>query len=118
MTGYGAAIFPQHAALLEASAISPEVARERGYVSVDTKKRLESAGFRNYQRQVPGLLIPVHDTTGAVATWQYRPDKPRVTKAGKTIKYETPAGKRLVLDIPPRVRAQLGDPYSDPSSAG
>ena len=61
MNGYGASIFPQHAALLEASAISPEVARERGYVSVDTKSRLEGAGFSPYQRRVPGLLIPVHD---------------------------------------------------------
>ena len=33
MTGYGLHIFPQHAALLAASAISPEVSRERGYVS-------------------------------------------------------------------------------------
>lgn len=107
---YGLAIFPQHAAMLAASAISPEVARERGYVSVDTKTRLESAGFKNYQRIVPGLLIPVHDISGAVATWQYRPDQPRVTKAGKTIKYETPGGSRLVIDVPPRIRSQLGDP--------
>jgi Domain of unknown function (DUF3854) len=107
---YGAAIFPQHADRLEKSAISPEVARERGYVSVDTRTRLDSAGFAKWQRRVPGLLIPVHDTSGAVATWQYRPDSPRTTKAEKVVKYETPGGSRLVLDVPPRVRAQLGDP--------
>ena len=111
MSVYGLHLFPQHAALLEASAIDPEVARERGYVSVDTKARLESAGFRDYQRRVPGLLIPVHDTSGAIATWQYRPDHPRKTeKAQKTVKYEPPAGSRLVLDVPPRIRGQLGDP--------
>jgi hypothetical protein len=33
---YDAAIFPQHAKLLADSAIVPEVARDRGYVSVDT----------------------------------------------------------------------------------
>ncbi|MGH3403798.1 MAG: DUF3854 domain-containing protein, partial [Streptosporangiaceae bacterium] len=110
MSGYGAVIFPQHAELLEASAISPDVARERGYVSVDTKKRLESAGYKDYQCRVPGLLIPVHDASGAVATWQYRPDSPRTTKAGKTIKYETPGGSRLVLDVPPRIKSQLDDP--------
>jgi Protein of unknown function (DUF3631)/Domain of unknown function (DUF3854) len=110
VSDYGLAIFPQHAALLAASAISPEVARERGYVSVDTRARLDSPGFAKWQQRVPGLLIPVHDTSGAVATWQYRPDSPRTTKAGKVIKYETPSGSRLVLDVPPRVRAQLGDP--------
>ena len=107
---YGAAIFPQHARMLAGSAISPEVATERGYVSVDTRTRLDSAGFAKWQRNVPGLLIPVHDTSGAVATWQYRPDVPRITKAGRVVKYETPAGSRLVLDVPPRVRAQLGNP--------
>jgi len=72
VTGYGGAIFPQHAELLRASAISPDVARERGYASVDIKKRLEGAGFAPYQRRVPGLLIPVHDVTGAIALHQYR----------------------------------------------
>lgn len=52
----------------------------------------------------------MHDTSGAVATWQYRPDNPRTTKAGKTIEYETPGGSRLVFDVPPRIRAQLADP--------
>ena len=42
---YGAAIFPQHAKLLADSAISPEVARARGYVSVDIKKCLENLGL-------------------------------------------------------------------------
>ncbi len=113
MTGaspYGLGIFPQHAALLEASAVSPDVARERGYVSVDTKTRLDGPGFSAPQRRVPGLLIPIHGVTGTVATWQYRPDVPRVTRAGRGVKYETPAGTRMLLDVPPRVRPQLGDP--------
>lgn len=108
MSGYGPVIFPQHADLLACSAITPDVAAERGYISVDRKSQLFQ--FKDYQRCVPGLLIPVHDATGAVATWQYRPDKPRVTKAGRTVKYETPGGSRLVIDVPPRVRSQLGDP--------
>jgi len=108
---YGAAIFLQHARMLAESAIDPEVAQERGYVSVDTKKRLESAGFADYQRRVPGLLIPVHGVSGA--THQYRPDKPRkVTSKGKVrfVKYETPGGSQMVLDVPPRARASIGDP--------
>lgn len=110
MTGYGAAIFPQHAAQLAGSAIGEDVAAERGYVSVDTKRRLDSAGFKHYQQRTPGLLIPVHDTSGAVALWQYRPDSPRANGSGKPVKYETPGGSRMVLDVPPRIRGQLGDP--------
>lgn len=109
MSEYGLHLLAQHAAKLKDSAISPEVARERGYVSADTKKQLERLGFAGYQR-LPGLVIPVHDVTGAIATHQLRPDNPRVTPAGKTIKYETRAKSRMVIDVPPRIRGQLGDP--------
>src|SRR5438093_4962388 len=110
MTGYGAAIFAQHAGQLAGSAIGEDVAAERGYVSVDTKRRLDSAGFKHYQQRTTGLLIPVHDTSGAVALWQYGPDSARVNGKGKPVKYETPGGSRMVMDVPPRVRGQLPDP--------
>jgi len=108
---YSAVIFPKHAADLAGSAIDPEVARERGYVSVDTKTRLEGPGFAAYQRRTPGLLIPVHNVTGVVAQHQYKPDEPRVTRRGTVVKYETPGGSRMVLDVPPRERARIGDPH-------
>lgn len=110
MTGYGAAIFAQHAALLEASAIHPDVSRARGYVSVDTKRRLEGLGFERYQRSVPGLLIPLHRADGSVWGYQYRPDVPRKTKAGTVVKYETPRGQRNGIDIPPGAREAISDP--------
>jgi Protein of unknown function (DUF3631)/Domain of unknown function (DUF3854) len=107
---YGLHLFPQHAALLEGSAISPEVARERGYVSVDTKKRLEDLGFERYQRSIPGLLIPQRRADGSVWGYQYRPDQPRVTKAGTVIKYETPKDQRNSIDVPAGVKEAMGDP--------
>jgi Domain of unknown function (DUF3854) len=118
---YGGGILDQHAALLTASAISPEVARARGYVSVDTRKRLEGAGFAGYQRRVPGLLIPLHRADGSVWGYQYRPDKPRITKSAreraaksgkpaKPVKYESPGGQRNGIDIPSATRKHLGDP--------
>jgi hypothetical protein len=107
---YGASIFPQHARLLEQSAISPEVARARGYVSVDTKKRLEGLGLEGYQRRVPGLLIPLYRADGSVWGYQFRPDNPRATKAGSVIKYETPKGQRNGIDIPPALKETIGDP--------
>lgn len=110
MTGYGLHLFPQHAALLKASAISPEVSRARGYVSVDTKTRLDPAGFAKSQREVPGLLIPLHGTDGTVRLHQYRPDNPRIGPDGKARKYETPFRKVLCIDVPPGALAAIGDP--------
>ena len=42
--------------------------------------------------------------------YQYRPDSPRVTKAGTVIKYETPKGQQNGIDIPSGVRDAVGDP--------
>jgi len=111
MSGYGLHIFPHHAKLLEKSAISPDVARARGYVSVDTGTRLVPAGFAKSQRRtVPGLLIPLHGTDGTVRLHQYRPDSPRLDKDGRPRKYETPWRSRLCLDVPPGVLAAIGEP--------
>lgn len=107
---YGLHIFDQHADLLAKSAIDPAVARERGYVSVDTGTQLERAGFAKSQRRPPGLLIPIWGTDGTVRLAQYRPDPERARKInGKTVKYETPFGQRLCLDVPPRARPALTD---------
>jgi hypothetical protein len=107
---YGLHIFPQHAKLLAASAIEPEVSRARGYVSADTKAQLERFGFARYQCRAPGLVIPLHRADGSVWGYQLRPDTPRQTKAGNVVKYETPAGQLGGIDIPPGARAQIGDP--------
>lgn len=109
MTEYGIGFAPQHVELFVASAIAPAVVQARGYRSVTELAMLERAGFSRLQRRVPGLLIPVHDVVGTVRTFQYRPDAPRVTDGGKTVKYETRSGDRMVLDVPVDVRAQLGD---------
>jgi hypothetical protein len=110
MTGEPSGIvLPQHQALLDASSISPKVAAERGYQSLTTKAAVRGYGFAASQANVPGLLIPVWNAVGELATYQYRPDQPRL-KDGKVIKYETPHGTRMVVDVPPSVRRLLGDP--------
>src|SRR5439155_18971325 len=103
-------LFPHHQELLGASAIAPDVARERGYVSVDTQRRLEVAGYSKTQCRVPGLLIPVRDVTGEVVGYEYRPDHPRVTDTGRVLKYEKPYGAVNHLDIPVRINGALNDP--------
>lgn len=110
MSTYGEHIFPQHARLLADSAISPEVARERGYVSMDSRAQLKrySAGFGS-KCPVPGLLIPLRRHDGSVWGYQYRPDAPRVMQ-GKPRKYETPHQQAGGIDVPPAIRDRLGDP--------
>src|SRR4051812_6132057 len=109
-TSYGISIFPQHAEMLVASGVTPERARARGYVSVDTKKRLDGIGVTKAGRNVPGLLIPSLRADGSTWGFQYRPDRPRTNGDGKPIKYETPVGQRNGLDVPPGVGQSLDDP--------
>lgn len=106
---YGLDLSPQHAELLAASAISVEVAQARGYRTVRTKGELRTLGFAPSQCHVPALLVPVWGVTKQVVTHQLRPDQPR-KKKGKPLKYETPAGSRMALDVPPPAFAYLGDP--------
>ena len=108
-TTYGVGIFPQHAAMLAASGITPDHARERGYVSVDTKKRLENLNITKAGRNVPGLLVPQLRADGSTWGYQYRPDQPR-ERNGKPVKYETPVSQANGIDVPPGVGDQLGDP--------
>lgn len=103
-------LFPQHAALLESSGITPEVAQARGYISCDTKATLARLGFGQSARRAPGLLIPIHSVLGKIAFHQYRPDSPRVNADGKPIKYETSPGVRMTLDVHPHARPWLADP--------
>jgi Domain of unknown function (DUF3854) len=108
-TGY---LKPAHRAMLETeSRISAELIEQRGYETIDDAKRLEALGFSKHQRQVPGLLIPVHGVDGQIVSHQYRPDNPRRNpKTSKPIKYENPTGSRSVIDVPPAIREQLKDP--------
>ncbi len=107
--GYGLGVFPQHQAKLASSAVAVDVARERGYVTADTKAGLERYGFSPAQRRPPALVIPVRDVFGEVAGYQLRSDDPRVLD-GRTMKYESRLGQKMVLDVPPRVHPHLGDP--------
>jgi hypothetical protein len=102
-------LLPAHGALIEASAIAEDVARARGYRSVTKKAELASLGFSPKQCVVPALLIPIWNVQGEIGTYQARPDSPRVGK-GKPVKYETPDGSQMVLDVSPVARSWIGDP--------
>jgi hypothetical protein len=110
MTAYGMGIFDQHQQMLAASTITPEHARARGYVSVDTKIRLENLGVTKAGRNIPGLLVPQLRKDGSTWGYQYRPDVPRFSAANKPVKYETPVNQRNGIDVPPGVGPMLDDP--------
>jgi len=102
-------VLPHHLDLIQASAISEEVARARGYTSVTKKIEVKEKGFSLNQLLVPGLLIPIHGVAGEVVNYQLRPDHPRVSDE-KLLKYETVAGTKIRLDVPPSIFNALGDP--------
>jgi hypothetical protein len=92
----------QHRQLLEDSAVSDEVARERGYWTATRKAELGELGFARVQQIVPSLVIPIRDARGQIVNYQVRPDQPRIGDNGKPVKYESPAGIPPTLDVPPR----------------
>src|SRR5262245_23243538 len=106
---YGMGLVDKHVDYLSARAVSPEGARERGYVSADTKAQLGRLGFRPVQQRVPALIIPIYDVRGEVSNWQLRPDHPRQVD-GRIVKFETQRGSSLKLDVHPRTHPHLGDP--------
>lgn len=97
-------------ALARDSAISLEVIAERGYWTAVDATDLAALGFAGVQQIVPALMVPVYDVFGRRAFVLARPDAPRLDKTNRPIKYESPAGVGMVLDVPPRVRAMLADP--------
>ena len=95
--------------LIEESGLAPEVVEARGYRTVEKKAEIKRFGCSEAQCGVPGLLIPIRSPAGEIILYQYRPDAPRI-KDGKPVKYETPSGSRMALDVHPFAREKLGDP--------
>lgn len=106
---YSSALLPQHAQMLAASGITPEHATARGYMTVDTKVRLQQLGVTKAGQRTPGLLVPQLRKDGSTWGYQYRPDNPR-ERNGKPCKYESPQGQRNGIDVPPGVGPMLDDP--------
>lgn len=101
-------ISTEHHQMLEVgSGISPDVWRVRRYWTAKRGAQLEGL-VKKYQRGVPALVIPTYSPDGVTMSLQVRPDRPRV-RNGKSIKYETPAGSRCILDIHPSMHTAARD---------
>lgn len=95
--------------LEKSSAVRPDVIEARGYKTVIRKSEIRALGFSDNQIRVPALLIPVWGVMGSTVLYQARPDSPRI-RQGKAVKYETPAGSLMTLDVHPFARKMLADP--------
>lgn len=102
-------LLPHHRELIDASAISEDVARDRGYRSVTEARQLAELGFPQSQRRAPGLVIPLRNVYGELQSYQLRPDAPRMLD-GRILKYETPRGSSNMLDCPRSTLRHVGDP--------
>jgi hypothetical protein len=102
--------YPHHRRMLLAeSGIAPEVAAERGYYTAKTKAELARLSFSKPQRQVPALVIPMYSPVGEIVTHQIRSDAPRKDSKGRPVKYETPAGSPIHLDVHPSQTQRVRD---------
>lgn len=99
-------LLPQHRKLLEESGVSESRISERGYYSETVRTELARLGFSPAQRVVPALVIPIWSYGDRPSLHQIRPDHPRYLR-GKPVKYETPVGTALQIDIPPKVREEV-----------
>ena len=102
-------LLPAHQARLAASGINPATIQARGYYSESSGAALGRLGFTRNQHQTPALVIPVGGLKGRTLLFQIRPDNPRISN-GREVKYETPSGSKLLLDIPSGVVAKVLDP--------
>jgi len=96
--------------LFEESRLSARVVVKRGYRTVTRSAELERLGFGRSQRSTPTLLVPIWSPAGEIVLYQSRPDEPRIGNHGKPVKYETPVGASMTLDVHPFCRGRLGDP--------
>lgn len=103
-----------HARQLAQSALTESTIQQRGYATLSQRERLRECGFSPaQQRRIPGLLLPLWNVRGEQQGWQYRPDTPRQTKEGRILKYETPYGMRMMLDIHPSMVRKLDNPREE-----
>lgn len=113
-------LFRHHRVELEASAIDPAVAAERGYRTIGRpsgpdprpREELDRLGIPTWSTSedwnFPGLLIPLYGPNGQRVSSQWKPSSPVTNRDGKKMKYASEKGRPAVLDVHPRWSADRG----------
>lgn len=96
---------PHKKMLYEESGINPDVVAERGYETVTRRSDLLEFGKKQRRAgpDAPALRVPMYSPDGITRLSQIRPHTPRVPG----LKYETPAGADLIIDVHPRMRDRV-----------
>jgi hypothetical protein len=73
------ALSDTHLSYLGQRAVTPEIAKARGYRTANQKSELANLGFGQAQRLVPALVVPIWAPWAASepVLYQHRPDTPR-----------------------------------------
>lgn len=93
----------------------PAVIEARGYVTVTEASDLTSRGYSvNQAKYVPGLLLPVFNSTGEEQGFEYRADEPRTGKSGKSVKFDRPFGQIPCINVNPLMTDAMrkGGPFT------
>lgn len=101
-------LLEQHSDYLKARGIvDNEIITSRGYRSITDPDDLVSLGFSITQAShVPGLLLPIFNSTGTPQGYEYRADTPR-TIGDRTIKFDRPFGQSAALNVPPTMAPMI-----------
>ena len=83
------------------SAISPDVITARGYFTCTDPALLRTHGFNKAQSLAPALVVPLWNCDGERAGVEIRHAIARIDRHKKKVKYDTPQGATLTLDISP-----------------
>lgn len=93
----------EHLAKINGSGLPEHLITLRGYASITDAELPE--GFNDKQRKLAkdgALLLPMYGVKSEVVGYQIRPNVPR-TINDREMKYESPAGSRPVIDVPPAI---------------
>lgn len=100
--------------LLSRGITDPATIQARGYRTVTDSADLVTLGYSAKQAaHVPGLLLPIFNTTGEPQGWEYRADAPRTGKSGKPVKFDRPFAQTPCLNTNPLAAYALrkGGPF-------
>lgn len=102
--------------LMSRGVSDPLMIASRGYRTITDRDQLQELGFSAKQSaHVPGLLLPVFNSTGEPQGYEYRADKPRLSgKSGKPVKFDRPYGQVPCLNVHPQMSNALrqGGPFT------
>jgi putative DNA primase/helicase len=110
-------LMPHHAIeLMEGSGLSLDYIKQAGIYSEWTPAKLGrilKIDERQAKRMVPAIVFPFTRADGSNGYSRCKPDRPRVDRAGKKVKYESPRGEPNEVYLPPGVAQYLSDPKQE-----